>query len=93
MSNPTKFVLVIPVSKPTDFVPSGFAVYNEEGQLVILGDGSVVEVVGPVTTEVEDECVIQYRKVRTTDGFVGRVVWVLTDGKHSGFEPICSHEI
>ena len=93
MTNAAKFILRIPAAKPGDFVPSGFAVYDEKAESVIVKDGDVIEAVGEPYTDVEDrgtedECVITYRRVRTSDGFEGNVVWCVYDGTHSGFEVV-----
>lgn len=85
MAFTSKFRLHIAPVKPGDFGLSGLAVYNEACDSVVVEDGAVIEALGPLMTdhgEGED-----YRKVRTSDGFEGNVIWWPFD-RRSGFEAV-----
>jgi hypothetical protein len=87
MTNATKFKLTLASVKPGDFGPSGYAVYNEKCECVVIRSGSVVEAIGDVTVGRDHGDNISFRMIRTSSGFEGLVCWVEFDGR-SGFEPV-----
>lgn len=92
MSNAPKFRLHLPAVKPGDFGPCAYAVWSEDYRSSeAVKDGDVVEALGEIRIEIEgapdDLYEIEYRKVRTSSGFVGTVCWHDFDGR-SGFEAV-----
>ncbi len=92
MSNAPKFALRLPPVKPGDFGPVAYAVWSEDyGSSEAVFDGDLVVAVGEVRVETEgaydDMYEVEYRKVRTSSGFVGTVCWHDFDGR-SGFEAV-----
>lgn len=88
-TTPAKFSLVLPTVKPGDFGPSAYAVYNEKAECVLVRDGAIVEAIGEVEVEYEDDVKLGFRRVRLADGFEGRVTWHDFNG-HSGFKAVNS---
>lgn len=82
----TIYRLHVPAVKPGDFGPCALGVVSEAGLAGThyIKDGSIVEAIGPITTDGEG---VSFRAVRTESGLTGRVCWSHFDGR-SGFERI-----
>ena len=92
MTTAKLFRLHVAAIKPGDFGPCAYAVWaSDYKSSVTVADGAIVEAIGPVETSVEgdydDRYELQYRNVRTSDGFEGMVCWHEYAG-HSGFEAL-----
>lgn len=82
-----KFRLRLAAVKTGDFGPCGLAVYDASGECVVIHDGAVVETLADARSSWEDDVELSYRKVCTSDGFEGDVLWWDFDGR-SGFEEV-----